>query len=329
MSLHSSVAAVVAFGLLMAGARTVYAQAAATGSGQTYPNKGIRVVTTGVGGSNDLAARLIAQGVTESLGQPVIVDNRSAGFTIGEIVSRAPPDGYTLLVYGTPLWIGPLLQAVPSFDVVRDFSPISLINKAPNVLVVHPGLPVSSVRELIALAKTRPGELNYSVGGTGGASHLAGALFKFMTGINIVAVPYKSGAVETADLLGGQIQMTFGSAAQVSPHVKSGKLRGLAVTSAQPSALFPELPTIAVSGLPGYDAGVVTGILAPARTPVMVIRRLNQEVVRVLSRADTKERVFNAGGEATSNSPEEFALLIRSEIAKWGKLIKEAGIRAD
>lgn len=299
-----------------------------TASCQNYPNKPIRIVTSGVGGGNDFTARLIAQGLTVSMGQQLVVENRGSGVIPGQVVSQAPPDGYTLLVAGGNFTIGPLLEKTP-YDPVRDFFPISLVTSAPNILVVHPSLPVKSVKELIALAKARPRELNYASAGAGGTIHLAAELFKAMASVNIVRIPYKSSATQMADLIGGHVQLTFGNAANVNPHVKSGRLRALAVASAQPSALAPDLPTVAASGLPGYESVQMSGIFAPAKTPGAIINRLNQEVVRFLRTADAKERFLNSGVETVGSSPEELAATMKSEITRLGKVIKDAGIRAD
>jgi len=294
---------------------------------QNYPARPIRIVTSGVGGGNDYVARLVAQGFTVSLGQQVIVENRGSGVQPGDVVARAAPDGYTLLVGSGGLWLLPLMQPAPT-DILRDFAPISLLARAPTILVVHPSLPVNSVKELIAAAKARPGALNYSTGATGSTSHLAPELFKAMAGISMVRIPYKSGASEIADLIGGQVQLTFGTAASVMPHVKSGKLRALAVTSLQPSAMFPGLPAVAES-LPGYALGSVYGLLAPAKTPATIIKRLNQETVRFVSLAETKERLLATGVEAVSSAPEEFTAQIKTDVTRLGKVIKDAGIKAD
>jgi tripartite-type tricarboxylate transporter receptor subunit TctC len=293
--------------------------------GQNYPNKPIRIVASAAGGSGDFAARLIAQGLTGALGQQVVVDNRG-GIIPGEIVSKAPPDGYTLLIDAASFWIGPLLQETP-YDPVKDFAPVTLTDSAPNVLVVNPSLPVKSVKELIALAKARPGELNYGSSSTGSTPHLAAELFNNMAGVKIVRVPFKGSGPAVISLLGGQVQLMFATAGSVAPHVKSGRLRALAVASPQPSALAPGLPTIAASGVPGYEAVAFEGMFAPAKTPVAIIDRLSQEIARVLNRAEVKERFFNAGVETVGSTPEEFAAAIRSNVAKWGKLIKDAGIR--
>ncbi|MBI3937188.1 MAG: tripartite tricarboxylate transporter substrate binding protein [Betaproteobacteria bacterium] len=299
-------------------------------SGQSYPNKPIHIVTAQAGSGNDFAARLVAQGLTGSLGQQVVVENRTGagGILVIEPVAKAPPDGYTLLLYNTPMWVLPFMRNV-SWDPLRDFSPITLVVSSPNILVVHPSLPARSVQDLIALAKARPGELNYASGGTGSSTHLAAELFKAMAGVNIVRIAYKGSASPMSDLISGQVQLTFGIAAPVAPHVKSGRLRALAITSAEPSALFPGLPTVAASGLPGYESVSLFGMFAPAKTPATLIHRLNQEVVHVLNRAEVKEKFFNIGVEAVGNSPEQFAAMIKADMARWGKVIKDAGIRAE
>ena len=306
------------FGLMVLGAGVV--------SGQDYPNKPIRIVTGASGGGGDFASRLIGQGLTDRLGQQVVVDNR--GNIAGEIVSKAPPDGYTLLVEGASFWIAPLLQKTP-YDPVRDFAPITVAVSTPNILAVHPSVTANSVKELIALAKARPGALNYASGGTGGSAHLAGELLKAMAGVNIVHIPYRGTGPAVTALIGGQVQLMLANAAAVTPHVKSGRLRALAVASAQPSALAPGLPTMATSGLPDFESVLMLGIFAPARTPATLIDRLNQEIVRVLNGADVKAKLFAAGVEPVGSSPKEFAATLKSDMAKWGKVIKDAGIRAD
>jgi tripartite-type tricarboxylate transporter receptor subunit TctC len=317
MLIKRFVAWMFSIGMMVLGAGIVF--------GQKYPNKPIRIVASAAGGSGDFAARLIAQGLSGALSQQVVVDNRG-GVIPGEIVSKAPPDGYTLLIDAASFWIGPLLQETP-YDPVKDFAPVTLTDSAPNVLVVNPSLPVKSVKELIALAKARPGELNYGSSSTGSTPHLAAELFNMMAGVKIVRVPFKGSGPAVISLLGGQVQLMFATAGSVAPHVKSGRLRALAVASLQPSALAPGLPTIAASGVPGYEAVAFEGMFAPAKTPVAIIDRLNQEIVRVLNRAEVKERFFNAGVETVGSTPEEFAAAIKSNVAKWGKLIKDAGIR--
>ncbi len=295
---------------------------------QNYPNKSIRIITSGVGGGNDFVARLIAQGISSPLGQQVIVENRASGVIPGELVSQAQPDGYTLLVYGGTLWIGPLLQKT-SYDALKSFSPITLAERAPNVLAVFPSSGVNSVKELIALAKAKPGALNYASTATGSSTHLTSELFKSMAGVDIVRVPYKSVASALTDLMGGQVQMMFTSPPTVAPHMKSGRLRVLAVTSPEPSALAPGLPTVAAAGVPGFESVTITGIFAPATTPKPVIDRLNREIVRFVKLPETKEKFLNTGSEAAGTTPEELAAAVKAEVARWGKVIKDAGLKAD
>jgi tripartite-type tricarboxylate transporter receptor subunit TctC len=292
--------------------------------GQDFPIKPIRIITSAPGGSSDFTSRLIAQGLTDTLGQPVVVDNR--GNFGGEQLAKAPPDGYTLLVDGASLWIGPLIQKT-SYEPLRDFAPVTIAVSAPSVIVVHPSLPVKSVTDLIALARARPGELNYGSGGIGGASHLPAELFKSMAGINIVNVNYKGTGPAVNALLAGEIQMMFANAAIATPHIKSGRLRGVAVASLQPSPLFPDLPTVAASGLPGFESTILQGVVTAGRTPAARIGRLNQEIVRVLNRADVKERHFNTGVETVGSTPEIFAARMRADIVKWSRVIKDAGIQ--
>ena len=243
-----------------------------------------------------------------------------------DAIQKSAPDGYTLLIMSGGLWLFPFMASV-NYDMNRDFVPISLVVKSPNVLVVHPSLPAKSVKELIAIARARPGQLNYSVGGLGGMSHLSVELFKKMAGVDMVMVNYKSGSQEIADLIGGQVQLAFNPAGSAAPHVKSGKLRGLAVTTAEPSALFPGLPTIAASGLPGYEAVSTYGVFAPAKTPEAIIRRINQEVVRFVNTAEARERFLNGATEPVGSTPDAFAASIKSDMSKWGKMIQDAGIR--
>ena len=296
-------------------------------SGQNFPNRPIRMVMGTAGGGSDFVARILVQGISGPLGQPVIVENRTS-ITAAEIVSKASPDGYSLLVGGGSFLAFPLLRKA-SFDVVRDFSPISLLVREINVLAVHPSLPVKSVKELIALAKASPGKLNYSSTGPGGPSHIGGELFKSMAGVNIVWVPYKGTSAAIVALLSNEVQMSIVDAGNAATHVKSGRLRALAVTSAQPSALFPALPTVAASGVPGYESVGIAGILAPARTPAAIINRLNFEMVRVITREDVKEQLFNRETEVVGSTPAEYLAIIKSDIAKLGKVIKDAGIKVN
>ena len=295
---------------------------------QDYPSRPVRIVTAATGGGANLAARIIAQGISGPLGQQVITDNRggSGGIVGGELVAKAPPDGYTLLLYGNTIWLAPFMREKTPYDPVRDFAPISLAINSPSMLVVNPALPVKNVRELIALARARPGALNYGTSGNGSTSHLAGELFKAMAGINIVRVNYKGAAPAFTDVVAGNVQITFGSAVLVNPHLKTGKLKALGITGAQRSTLFPGLPTVAESGLPGYEADAAYGFFAPARTPTAIITRLYDEMARYLKTADAKEKLTTAGMEPVASSPEQFAAIIKSDMAKWGKIIKDAGI---
>ena len=305
-----------------------YGQATSTGSGQAFPNRPIRMVTSSVGSGNDAVARLIAPGIAGPLGQQVIVENRPSGTIPIDLVAKAEADGYTVLLYGGTIWIMPLLQRTP-YDPINDFAPITLVEKAPLVLVVNPTVAANSVRELIALAKAKPGALNYASAATGSSTHLAAELFKSMAGVDMVRVNYKGGAAAATDLIAGQVQLMFFSPPPVMPHVKTGRLRALAVTSREPSALAPGLPTVEASGLPGFESVTVTGIFAPAKTPVTVIRRLNQEIVRLVTTPEAKEKFFSSGSEVVGSTPEQLATAGRSETAKWGKLIKDTGIRAE
>jgi tripartite-type tricarboxylate transporter receptor subunit TctC len=296
-----------------------------TASAQDYPVKPIRIYCAGIGGGGDFVSRLISQGISGSLGQQMLVENR--GLAGAELVAKAPPDGYSLLVYGNTIFVQPFLQAKVPYDV-KDFVPISMVDRSPLLLVIHPSLPVKSVKELVALAKAQPSALNYSTGTQGATSHLAGELFKSMAGVQIVNIPYKSGAQEITDLIAGQVQLTFSTGA-AAPHVKSGKLRAVAVTGAQPSPLYPGVPTIAATGVPGYQMDSFTGLYARVKTPDAILRRLNQEIVRFMSTAEAKDRLFNAGAEAVSTTPEELAAAVDAYVAKAGKLIRDLGIRAD
>ena len=296
-------------------------------SAQDYPNKPIRIITSAAGGGSDLIVRLIMPGLAGPLKQTVVVDNRGGSLLASEAAAKAAPDGYTLLVNGASLWVVPLLQKAP-YDAVRDFSPISLLAREVSVLVVHPSLPVKSVKELVTMAKARPAELNYSSAGAGSSAHLACELFKSIAGVKIVWVPYKSQPQAITALLSGEAQLTIANAGSVAPHVKSRKLRALAVTSAEPSTFVPGLPTVAAT-LPGYEAVGVTGVLAPAKTPTAVITLLSQELSRFLNLSDVKERFLSAGVEAAGSTPEQFAAIIKSDIARLGKTIKDAGIKVE
>ena len=288
----------------------------------------VRIVTAAAGGSTDLVARVIAQGLTSSLGQQVIVDNRPTGIVPADIVVKAPPDGYTLLFHGSSLWMMPLLQKVP-FDPAKDLAPITLATSTPYLIVVNPTVPAKTIRDLIGLARAKPGVLNYASGATGATSHLATELFKHMAGVDIVRVPYKGQGQAVLALLGGEVQVAFASSGSVIGHVRSGKLRPLAITTAKPSAIAPGLPTVAESGLPGYLAATSAGMFAPARTPTRLIALLNREIVRALGKPELNELLSKEGTEAVGSSPEDFAAAIKAETTSMGKVIKAAGIRTE
>jgi len=292
--------------------------------GQGYPSRAIRVVTSPAGGGNDFPARMVAQGIAPALGQQVIVDNRPT-VLLGEIVAKAPADGYTLLVSGSPHWIGPLIEAA-SYDPIGDFAPVSVVDRAPVILVVHPSMPVKSVKALIALAKAKPGQLNYGSGGAGGSNHLGAILFNYMAGVNIVRVPYKGSGPAMTALMSGEVQVMFPSAGGVASHIQSGRLRALAVGSAQPSALAPGVPTLADAGVPGYVSEAMHALFAPAKTPQAIVARLNREVRQYLETAQAKEMFLKGGVEAIASTPEELTATMKTEMASIGKVLKAAGI---
>jgi len=306
----------------------LFATLSLDGGAQNYPNKPIRVVAAETGGSSDFTARLMAFGLTNALGQQVVVDNRGGhGIIPGEIVSRAAPDGYTLLIYTGNLWISPMLSGRNSYDPVRDFVPITLASRAPNVLVVSPTSTANTVKDLIEMAKARPGQINYATGSFGSASHLSGTLFKSMARLDIVHVPYKGSAPALIDLMANRVQLMFPSAASVTPQVKAGKLKALAVTSATPSSLSPGLPTVAAAGLPGFEIVAIFGIWAPAGTSDAIVRRIHRESARYLSMPDTREKFFNGGVEVIASTPEQLAAAMKSEMARLRRMIKETGLR--
>ncbi len=309
---------IISLGMIVSGTGAVFSQ--------PYPNKPLRILTSPIGGSGDFTSRLIAAAISGPLGQPVIVDNRPT-VLVPEIVAKAPPDGYTIFTAGGSLWIGALLQPT-SYDVVRDFAPITLSLSSPDVLVANPSFPANSVKELIALAKAKPGELNYGSGPAGSSGHLAMELLKSIAGVNIVRVIYPGSGAQILAVISGEMPMTFADASAAAPHIKSGKVKALAIARAQPSARFPGLPTVAES-VPGFEPVAPSAYFAPAKTPAAIISRLNQEIVRALNQADVKEKLANTGAEVIGSSPEQAAAAIKSDIARFGKLIKDAGIKAN
>lgn len=291
--------------------------------GQSYPTKTVRIVTTAAGGGTDLTSRLIAQAIGPRLAQQVIIDNRASIVSM-ETVSKATPDGYTLLMAANSMWLLPFLRKNVPWDPIQDFSPISAIVTAPNMLVVHSSLPVKTVRDLIALAKSRPGELNYG-SSVGGSTHLAAELFKSLTGVNIVPIHFRGNGPAMTALISGEVQLAFPTFGAGMPHVKSGRLRAVAIASAKPSALLPGIPTIAAT-VPGYECGSLYGLFAPANTPQPIVKRLHDETVKALATPDLKDRFFKAGFEIVASTPEEFAAMIKTDMKQMGKVIRDAGI---
>ena len=298
-----------------------------------YPTKPIRIVVPfPPGGTTDILARAAAQKMTEAWKEKAVVDNRpGAGGNIGaELVAKAPADGYTLLMgtVGTHA-INASLYAKMPYDHVKDFAPVILVAAVPNVLVVHPSVPATTVAELIAYAKANPGKLNFASSGSGTSIHLAGELFKVMAGVQMTHVPYKGSAPAIADLLGGQVQLMFDNLPSALPQIRAGKLRALAVTSSQRAAALPDVPTIAESGLPGYEASSWFGLLAPAGTPADIVAKINGEVARWLASPEAKEKLLAQGANAAGGTPEDFARHIATETAKWQKVVRESGAKVD
>lgn len=300
---------------------------------QVYPARPIRlVVPLPPGGGNDTIARMIGRKISAPLGQQVVVDNRpGAGGLIGaEIVAKAPPDGYTLLLGGVAVMaIIPNVQKKVPYDPVRDFQPVSLIASAPLLVVVHPSVPVHSVKQLVALAKARPGELNYASNGIGSSTHLATEMFKLMAGTNMTHVPYKGLSPAMADLLSGQVQLMFSSAVAMLPHVKAGKLRALAMTGAKRSPAIPDIPTVAEAGVRDYEAGSWYGIVAPAGTPRPIIDRLNKEIVGATRSREIHDRLANEAVIPVGSSPDGFSAHIKKELARAARVVKESGAKFD
>src|SRR6266571_3703408 len=299
----------------------------------TYPEKPIRMVVSRLpGSSQDTVARLLGPKFAEAWGKPVLIDNvtGAAGNIAADRVAKAAPDGYTLgLMAETPFVINPSLYKL-AYDPVEDFAPISQVAVSPNMLVVHNAVPAKSVKELVALAKAQPGSLTFASGGSGSSTHMVGELFKSVAGLDIRHIPYK-GSTQAAipDLLGGRITMTFSPISNVLPLAREGKLRALAVTSLRRSSAAPELPTIAESGYPGFEFTLWFGLLAPARTPATIVRKLHLETVKALALPDLRAKLADLGLEVIGTSPSEFAAIIKSEIPKWAKVIKDSGIKAD
>ena len=314
------------------GAGVLAAFVCATACAQDYPVKPIRfILPFPPGGGTDTLARIVGQKLGENLGQTIVLDNRpGAGANIGaEIGAHSVADGYTLTMGNIAHAINMTLYAKPGYDLIQDFAPITLLASTPNILVVHPSVAAKSVQELIALAKAKPGQLNYASSGSGSSAHLAAELFKNLAGVNFTHVPYKGGGPAVTSLVGGETVVGFATAPSVLPQIKAGRLRGLAVTTLKRTTAAPELPTIAESGVPGYDANTWYGALAPAKTAAAIISRLHDELIKIMRSADILDRIAVLGYEPSTTTPQEFAAYIKSEVDKWGKVVKATGIRAD
>jgi tripartite-type tricarboxylate transporter receptor subunit TctC len=310
----------------------VFALIAIPAHSQSYPTRPIRlVIPFPPGGGTDTMARGIAPELAKHLGQQVVPENRGgAGANIGaEIAAKSAPDGYTLMLATITNAIGATLYHKLNYDLVRDFAPITQLATTPHVLVVHPSVPVKTVKELTALARSRPGQLSYSSSGSGSAAHLAGELYASLTGTKMVHIPYKGGGPSMIALVGGEVSVCFATMPSAVGYVRSGRLRGIAVTTGKRSPSMPELPTVAESGVKGYEAGSWYGLSAPAGTPKDIISRLHAETLKVMALPDIKERLFKAGFEVVTSTPEQFGAFTRDEIQKWGKLVKATGLKAD
>jgi len=299
---------------------------------QNYPAKTIRLVSPfPPGGSVDVVGRILAAKLTENLGQQVIVDNRSgaSGIIGTELVAKAPPDGYTLLINTLPLVTNEFLMPRMPYDPIRDFEPISMVTSSPSLVTVHPSVPARSVKELIALAKSKPGQLNYSAAGVGTNPHIAGELFNLLAGVNIVAVQFKGGGPADIAALSGEVAATFGNISQEVEYVKSGRLRALAVTSTTRNSALPELPTVIEAGLPGYEFLTWHGILAPKGTPAPIVKLLNEQLKKILTGPGEAKLWQDRGLDVIASSPEDFAVRLVNERKKWGDVIKKRGIKAE
>ena len=316
-------------GLIAAGAA---AQSTSTSSGQAFPTKPIRlIVPFPPGGGTDVTGRIIAQKLGESMGQTVVVDNRpGANGTIGaDLAAKSAPDGYTLTMISSSHAINVGLNPNIPYNLLRDLAPVTQTTRQPYSLVIHPALPAKSVKELVAFAKSRPGTLNYGSSGTGGISHLAGALFGSLTGTQLVHVPYKGGSPAMMDVIAGQIQMVFGTLLLTGAHVKAGRLRVLAVTTPRRWPGTPELPTMQEAGVPHFEITQWYGMLAPAKTPPPVIAKLNREIARLLHQPDVKDKLAADGAEPVGNAPEQFGAHIKAEVEKYAKLVNQIGLKAE
>ena len=320
--------AILISGLLISAVAAVAQPVAA----QQYPVRPIRlIVPFPPGGGTDTMARVVAPKLSEYLGQQVVPENRGgAGANIGaELAAKSPPDGYTVMLATITNAIGATLYTRLNYDLARDFAPITQLATTPHILVVHPSVPVKSVKEFTAFTRARPGELTYSSSGSGSSAHLAGELFSSLTGTKMVHVPYKGGGPSMIALVGGEVSLCFATMPSAVGYVRAGRLRGIAVTTEKRSPSMPDLPTIAETGIKGYEAGSWYGLSAPAGTSKDIIARLHAETVKVMALPDVKERLFNAGFEVVISNPEQFAAFTRSEIQKWGKLVRATGLKIE
>ena len=311
--------------LLATGAAIAQAQPA-------YPTKSIRIIVPyPPGGGSDGLARIIGQKLSEAVGQQVVIDNRpGAGANIGaDLTAKSPPDGYTLLLANVAHAINLSYYPKLSYDLLKDFTPVALLAETSIILVVHPSLPVKTVKELIALAKARPGQIDYASSGAGGPNHMAGELFAYMAGVKMMHIPYSGGGTAAIALIGGQVPVGFPVTTSAASQVKAGKLRALGISSKQRSALFPDLPTISEAGLPGYEASVWYGLLAPAGTPTEIATRLHAETVNLMKLPDTKSRLDGGGYDPAVSTPEQLGAHLRSEVEKWKKVVNALGLRAN
>jgi tripartite-type tricarboxylate transporter receptor subunit TctC len=326
VSVKYHAALVLAF-LLGAHADVVGAQAAVR-----YPERPVRlVVPFAPGGTNDVIARIVGERLASRLGQPVVVDNRAGANSVvgSEIVARSTPDGHTLLIVAAGFAINPSLQRKLPYDTQRDFAPIGLVCGGPYLMVVHPSVPAKTVSDFVAWAKSRPGQVNYASVGVGSPPHLAAELLKITAAIDLNHVPYKGGGAVLPDLMAGRVSAFFGSISTLKPQVDAGKLRAIAVTTLKRASAMPDLPTFIESGLKGYEVDGWYGLLAPGKTPAMIVNRLNAELQQVLSEPETRERFLQRGMEPASGTAQAFATLIKSEMAKWGKVVRAAGIQPE
>lgn len=306
--------------------------ASGVGWAQNYPAKPIRMlIGFSPGGGADVVARALTPQLVAALGQQIVVENRPGanGLIAAELTAKAPPDGYTVLVAPGNYAFAPAMNAKLPFDMATAFAPVSLLAETPLLVVVHPSLPAKSIRQLVALAKSRPGELSYASGGIGGSAHLATELFRALTQVDLVHIPYKGTGAVITDLIGGQVPLCICTLPSVLPHAKSGRLRALAVTTARRSSATPDIPTVAEAGVPGYEMSQWYGLLAPAGTPTTFIDRLNTEIGKALKQPELRNRLQSEGAEPAGSSPQEFGAFFKSEIARWTRIVQQAGIRAD